>query len=442
LRWIFEALAGGDLSGIDPEWFASKSSNKPEDQLPYIKAELAQIIATLRTKNHFLVGHNIFTDLGFIYNAFVGRLPAKVEEFQKEIHFLFPTVIDTKYLASHGADSMNPRANLKDLLDPFRKVHIPLIVLHEQHTAYGGSGKEHEAGFDSWMTAELFVKLTAKLYSTYDGTSMDGSAFTEESAITNESAYVSGSAYFSASAETLYYSDDDDDSPGGGAFLNSRSATPSPKKNASKVDARSGSHSAALPSGNLNAGPLSGIPISTQTQSKSSAYSGSLNGGLLAGLSMSSQFQSTVNTGSGALKNGSLSALSTSSQSTITAGTRSSGGVTVNTVNGNSSSAKSAVPKPILNTKLPTPTISRREPTNRASMVMQDNLPPAYHAKLLDPSAITLQDNDEDTNAVRQEPFVQQWIPGMEHLFWGPYVNKLRVNAAEGGVCELAAEEK
>ncbi len=57
---------------------------------------------------------------------------------------------------------MNPRVNLKELLAPFRKTHVPLIVLHEKHTSYGAEfGKEHEAGFDSWMTAELFVKLAA-----------------------------------------------------------------------------------------------------------------------------------------------------------------------------------------------------------------------------------------------------------------------------------------
>jgi hypothetical protein len=285
------------------------------------------------------------------------------------------------------------------------------------------------------MTAELFAKLSAKLYSTYDGTSTDGSAFTGESVITNESAYTNGSAYFSASADTLYYSDDDDDSPGGGAFLNPRSATPSPKKSPSKVDTRSGSH---------NAGLLPGLSMSTQTQSQTNPYPGFFNGGLIAGQSMTSQSQSTINTGFGTLKNGSLSALSMSSQSTTTADTRSSGGVTVNNVNGNSSSAKSAksaVPRPTPNTKLPQPTTSRRE-ANHASMVMEDNLPPSYHAKLLNPSAITLQDNDEDTDAVRREPVVRQWIPQMEHPFWGPYVNKLRVNAAEGGVCELAAEEK
>ncbi|RDL34454.1 Ribonuclease H-like protein [Venustampulla echinocandica] len=170
LRWVFEALTGGDLSGIDPRWFYAEGNEKPEHQLSSITRELRQVTETLRNKTHIIVGHNMFTDLGFIYNTFISSLPAKVCHFQECIHGLFPVVIDTKYLATHGNDSMNPRTGLKDTLEPFKKVHIPLICLHEKHTAYGTAfGKEHEAGFDSWMTAELFVKLAAKLHAEQQG---------------------------------------------------------------------------------------------------------------------------------------------------------------------------------------------------------------------------------------------------------------------------------
>lgn len=30
-----------------------------------------------------------------------------------------------------------------------------------------------------------------------------------------------------------------------------------------------------------------------------------------------------------------------------------------------------------------------------------------------------------------------QWLPGIGDVFWETYVNKLRVNASEGGVCDL-----
>ncbi|KAF4624877.1 hypothetical protein G7Y89_g13293 [Cudoniella acicularis] len=165
LRWIFEALSGGDLSAIDPKWFCPEESEKPELQLNAVTKEFNEVCEALQNKKHIIVGHNLFTDLGFIYNTFIGLLPHNVKHFQQDIHELFPQIIDTKYLATHGHDSMNPRAGLKELLEPFKKVHTPLIVLHEKHTSYGSSfGKEHEAGFDSWMTAELFVKLSAKLY--------------------------------------------------------------------------------------------------------------------------------------------------------------------------------------------------------------------------------------------------------------------------------------
>lgn len=69
---------------------------------------------------------------------------------------MFPIVFDTKYLATHTADSMNPRLNLKDLLKPFQKIHVPLILLDENHIAYGSTfGKEHEAGFDSASSSEV-----------------------------------------------------------------------------------------------------------------------------------------------------------------------------------------------------------------------------------------------------------------------------------------------
>ncbi|KAG4430903.1 hypothetical protein IFR05_013615 [Cadophora sp. M221] len=162
LRWIFEALSGGDLSGIDPEWFYNPTAEDSDEQWLKVQRELAQVTQTLRRKKHIIVGHNLFADLAFLFRTFIGHLPINVKHFQEDIHVLFPYVIDTKFVATYGNDAMNPRSNLKELLAPFHKTHVPLILLHQSHTAYGAEfGKEHEAGFDSWMTAELFVKLAA-----------------------------------------------------------------------------------------------------------------------------------------------------------------------------------------------------------------------------------------------------------------------------------------
>jgi poly(A)-specific ribonuclease len=160
-------LTGGDLSGIPTTWFSDESGDKPETAQKVIDKEFAEVMIALKNKEHVIVGHNLFTDLVCLYTTFVGPLPMDVEDFQDRIHGLFPIVIDTKYLATEGHDSMSTvmRKSLSELLEPFKKIHTPLIVLHEEHTSYGTNlGRKHEAGFDSWMTAELFVKLSSKIY--------------------------------------------------------------------------------------------------------------------------------------------------------------------------------------------------------------------------------------------------------------------------------------
>lgn len=142
-------MTGGDLSDIDPDWFCR---GLDLNEIVAVKEEFKEIVKKLKNhhKNIIIVGHNLFTDLGFLYKTFLGHLPLNVKHFQEDIHELFPFVIDTKYLATHGPMETNPRSSLKELLTPFRKVHLPLILLDEKHTAYGSEfGRDHEAGFDS-----------------------------------------------------------------------------------------------------------------------------------------------------------------------------------------------------------------------------------------------------------------------------------------------------
>jgi poly(A)-specific ribonuclease len=148
LRWIFEALSGGDLSGLDPRLCVEHSEDT--DYLKTATIELKAVVEALRIKKHIIVGHNLFTDLGFLYSTFVDKLPHNVHHFQAEIHERFPLVLDTKFLATEGLISNNARNGLRDMLEPFKNMNTPLILLHEKHTSYsGGFGKDHEAGFDS-----------------------------------------------------------------------------------------------------------------------------------------------------------------------------------------------------------------------------------------------------------------------------------------------------
>ncbi|KAE8454123.1 hypothetical protein EG329_005047 [Mollisiaceae sp. DMI_Dod_QoI] len=289
MRWIFEALSGGDLSGIDPEWFCRGLELK---EAIAVKEEFKNIVKALEGKKQIIVGHNLFTDLGFLYKTFIGTLPTSVKRFQEAINELFPFIIDTKYLATHGTDNMNPRSNLKELLAPFREVHVPLIVLHEDHTSYGTKyGKDHEAGYDSWMTAELFVKLAAKLYAQRKDTLDEVSGSDSEE-------------FLSAPEEHLAEHDESD----GGAEL---------------------------------------AAVSSDED--------------LIGFSGDGSFG--------------------------------------------------------------------------------DSHPPEWHAKQMNPGAVAASSSGSEGEVDvgdEKEPEAGQWLPRMKHSFWDIYVNKLRVTACEGGVCDLA----
>ncbi|KAI1007377.1 hypothetical protein K3495_g842 [Podosphaera aphanis] len=164
LGWIFEALCGGDLSSIDPYWLCNPHDTDPESAPASIALKIKDLNAKLQAKEHVIVGHNILMDFAFLYKTFVGTLPDSVEDFLDKIHQLFPRIIDTKFMATHNIETMQSRSSLDEVLEPLRKIKNPIILLHEDHRpAYYDFGKHHEAGFDSWMTAELFVKLSAKL---------------------------------------------------------------------------------------------------------------------------------------------------------------------------------------------------------------------------------------------------------------------------------------
>ena len=101
LRWPIEAMVGGDLAGLNPNEFLVYVDGRQEAVIQ----QVMNLRARLRGNRTVLVGHNVFLDLMYFYKCFFGTLPDRVEDFQRVIHELFPTVIDTKYLATHNHDN-------------------------------------------------------------------------------------------------------------------------------------------------------------------------------------------------------------------------------------------------------------------------------------------------------------------------------------------------
>ncbi|KAK4951707.1 hypothetical protein LTR28_006760, partial [Elasticomyces elasticus] len=165
LRWVIEALCGGELRKIDMKSFArNPHTGEPAyADLDDYKARFDRAQARLKNKRPVLIGHNCFTDLLYLYRTFIGELPATVEEHQKNIHDLFPVVVDTKYLATHNCGDINPASSLEEIAKQMQERDFPLLETHAGHDKYIETSAFHEAGYDSFLTAQVAVRLSAKL---------------------------------------------------------------------------------------------------------------------------------------------------------------------------------------------------------------------------------------------------------------------------------------
>ncbi|KAL8990477.1 MAG: hypothetical protein Q9177_000871 [Variospora cf. flavescens] len=160
LRWLVEAICGGDLSAINPHGFYVTNKVRQEK----VATDFINVRKQLEGKSTVLVGHNLFLDLIYFHACFFGPLPDRIEDFQKTIHDLFPRIIDTKYLATHNMD--NPavaRSSLEELDDKLSNQVEPVIELHPEHSNYAIAKPAHEAGFDSYLTAKVLVRLSTIL---------------------------------------------------------------------------------------------------------------------------------------------------------------------------------------------------------------------------------------------------------------------------------------
>ena len=183
-RWIAEALAGGDLSNLGPAYFMAIMSSSAAVEPRYSMKEFAdKLKQRLKAQRPVIVGHNLFTDLIYFCNCFFGPLPERAEDFQAMAHEMFPILMDTKYMATHDCGSINPISSLSEINDSMLKTEIPRMsklrlsyativtialltphpAVHPHHAKYHAQKIDHEAGYDSLLTAQIFIKLSAQL---------------------------------------------------------------------------------------------------------------------------------------------------------------------------------------------------------------------------------------------------------------------------------------
>ncbi|KAI5787357.1 CAF1 family ribonuclease-domain-containing protein [Pyronema domesticum] len=122
---------------------------------------LRKLIDLLRNAHIPIVGHNLFGDLIQLYATFIGTLPPTSAEFSAMLHKDFPTVIDTKFLATYAdMSSLGVSSSLQHLDDKLNHMTLnhPFITVHEEHF---NISQEHNAGYDAMVTARVFIRLVA-----------------------------------------------------------------------------------------------------------------------------------------------------------------------------------------------------------------------------------------------------------------------------------------
>lgn len=164
-RWIIEALHGGDITGIDlRECARNAATGEPiayhQDEY---KPQFHRAQSLLRNNPRRIVGHNCFLDLVYIYRTFIGKLPDTVEEFQHKLHKLWPNISDTKYMSTHNCGDINPASSLEQIADQLSQQEMPHIEIDPAHEKYKDVEAFHEAGYDSYLTAQIAIRLSAKL---------------------------------------------------------------------------------------------------------------------------------------------------------------------------------------------------------------------------------------------------------------------------------------
>ena len=164
-RWIIEAMLGNNISNMDLRECAKDSvTGQPifYDKDDY-KARFTRAQALLMRNPTVLVGHNCFLDLVYVYRTFIGELPNTVEEFQAKLHKLWPTIIDTKYVSTHNCGDISPASSLEQIASQLSVEKTPIVDTDPEHTKYNNVEAYHEAGYDSYLTAQVAVRLSAKL---------------------------------------------------------------------------------------------------------------------------------------------------------------------------------------------------------------------------------------------------------------------------------------
>ncbi|NXF04667.1 PNDC1 ribonuclease, partial [Smithornis capensis] len=113
-----------------------------------------------------LVGHNMLMDLMHLHDKFYKPLPESYEEFKRNIHNLFPVLIDTKTVTkSMQKKYLFPRvSSLSEIYAVLCSSNLnpkdppwPIITLASDCSRYAEKKSPHEAGYDAFLCGSVLL---------------------------------------------------------------------------------------------------------------------------------------------------------------------------------------------------------------------------------------------------------------------------------------------
>ncbi|XP_068749778.1 poly(A)-specific ribonuclease PNLDC1-like [Montipora capricornis] len=160
------------VNGCKPDVNSDHLSQEQEKTLQAMVG-FSRIFHVLTACKKPLVGHNVLTDLMLTYEKFYKPLPESFKDFKLEISKLFPLIYDTKFIAFEMRK--NPALSQCNFFDDtnLEKLHAalssndaqffalfaPSIPLDEKCFRYLEEKLSHEAGYDSFLSGFVFLRM-------------------------------------------------------------------------------------------------------------------------------------------------------------------------------------------------------------------------------------------------------------------------------------------
>ncbi|XP_045034681.1 poly(A)-specific ribonuclease PARN-like [Daphnia magna] len=147
-----------------------KSKTEPSETDSYVAAMqkvednvgFSRIIRKITDSGKLVVGHNMLLDLCHILGQFCAPLPEDYDDFKGMVNTFFPRFIDTKVMATTKPfrdllqNSALDRLLNSLLAAPFRNIEV---IPATGFPSYTDNFKNHEAGYDAFITGRCFVAM-------------------------------------------------------------------------------------------------------------------------------------------------------------------------------------------------------------------------------------------------------------------------------------------